>query len=427
MRIAFKLFGFVWALATSSLALAAEQAAPPAATAGSGRIVVAQMECGVCKASVQKCFSPCESMPKSPRRKECFDACKVKKSICASSCGGKPIDLNTTVQQEVSAEEARKQALGTRERLVSALPPDIGDVTAILDQQKADPAKAEEDRRTADAEPPAGLSKGKLAEFYARRGLAAGEIGRAEQAVADLRKSVDLAKGVDTETYKSALWDLGHAEGRIGRIKEAIAMREEYVKLPMRNGERLAKSCILAISYAGAGDLAKANARMKTAEDLLTTMHRADKKSRDKFGNIWLGRAKRAKGDIFMVEGRYGEAEQMFRDAIYLAELDIKRGEDEKYAAAARDQARMRLAEAMVRQNRLVEAEIEIRKVLLDTLARAGRYSTETPRVLTRFSQILVAQGRFAEAEKLAVAAIETMQAMAFPEESFRMVAAKVS
>ncbi|MEC9367489.1 MAG: CHAT domain-containing tetratricopeptide repeat protein [Pseudomonadota bacterium] len=367
-------------------------------------------------------------MSKSPGRKDCFQECKSKATSCKSACVGTPVNLDAAVRKDVTTDEARKAALDTRAALVSALPPSIGDITAILDEQKqADPKKAEEDRRVADSEAPKNLPKAKLADFYAKRGLAAGEIGRAQQSVDDLRKATELAKGASTDVYKTALWDLAHAEGKAGLSADSIAHREDYMKLPMQNGERLAKSAVVAVVYAGIGDIAKAHERMAVAEQLLAKLQSASASSRAKYGNVWLGRSKRAKGEIYMVEGRYKEAESLFRDALYLAEADLKRGEDEKFAAQVRDFCRRNIAQALHKQDRLVEAEVEIRRTLLDTLTRVGLYSTETPRVLSTFASILTAQGRYEEAQKLMQAGIDIMEKMAFPADSTRVVGAHIT
>src|ERR1700733_7046595 len=62
-----------------------------------------------------------------------------------------------------------------------APPRTIADITAILDQQKPDPAAVAANKAKADAEPPVGLSGSELAHFYSERGSAAGDLGRETQ------------------------------------------------------------------------------------------------------------------------------------------------------------------------------------------------------------------------------------------------------
>ncbi|MBL8654624.1 MAG: tetratricopeptide repeat protein, partial [Alphaproteobacteria bacterium] len=87
------------------------------------------------------------------------------------------------------------------------------------------------------------------------------------------------------------------------------------------------------------------------------------------------------------------------------------------------------LARALMRQGRLMEAEVEIRRALLSRLERFGRYSPETLQTLGTFADILLEQGRAAEAERLGRVALESFDTMKFdpassgPVRNLRIVA----
>ena len=93
----------------------------------------------------------------------------------------------------VSLEQAKMITAQFQGHGFTPPPRTIADITAILDQQKPDPEKAEANRRAADAEPPTGLSAGDLSRFLHNRGTAAMELGRATQAVSDLRQEIGRA------------------------------------------------------------------------------------------------------------------------------------------------------------------------------------------------------------------------------------------
>src|SRR5437763_8377336 len=64
-------------------------------------------------------------------------------------------------------------------------PRSIADITAVLDSDKPDPTKLARYTAQADAQPPAGASGSTLAKFYRDRAVAASQVGRAEQWIAD--------------------------------------------------------------------------------------------------------------------------------------------------------------------------------------------------------------------------------------------------
>jgi len=66
-------------------------------------------------------------------------------------------------------------------------PRSIADVTAVLDSDKPDPTKLGRYAAQADAQPPAGASGSTLAKFYRDRAVAASQVGRAEQWIAEQR------------------------------------------------------------------------------------------------------------------------------------------------------------------------------------------------------------------------------------------------
>ncbi len=418
------------------------QRLPPAVTAPQNGETwrIAQASCAVCGQRSRSCHAPCKRMNAGPRKGACHSSCRSKLARCKAHCRksakgkkrkrakAKPVNLSAQVRPRVSGRGARKLAIETRKSLVAALPPSIDDITAILDKQKlTDQNAAEKKRRLADAKAPKTKSKSRLAKFYAERGLAAGEIGRSQQAIDDLKKAVALAKRSNAELYKESLWDLASAQLRSGRIAEGMRNYEASLKVRMPNGQRLTRSAVVALARAQSGDIAGGERLMKTVESLLARASGFKASVRRKFWNVWLGRSKRAKGDIAFLKGNYALAESMYRDALYLVEKDLKRGADQKWGGYVRELCRMQLSSTLVRLGRMVEAETVVRKSLIDTLARVGRYSTETPRVLLRFAKVVAAQGRYAEAEELLAASIKTMQKMSFPNDSSRMVRANMA
>jgi hypothetical protein len=72
-----------------------------------------------------------------------------------------------------------------------APPRTTADITAILDQEKPDPAKAAKVRGDADATPPPSLNDDRgLAQFYFARAQARAGVGRNVEAIADCEQAI---------------------------------------------------------------------------------------------------------------------------------------------------------------------------------------------------------------------------------------------
>ena len=95
----------------------------------------------------------------------------------------------------LSLEEA-KQITATFEGSSFVPPPrTIGDITAILDEQRvADPEEVARRIATADKVPPENPDPQVQAAFYMHRGRSAKEIGRMEQRLQDLRTALSYAE-----------------------------------------------------------------------------------------------------------------------------------------------------------------------------------------------------------------------------------------
>jgi tetratricopeptide (TPR) repeat protein len=118
---------------------------------------------------------------------------------------------------------------------VSFVPPPrtIADITAILDRQKPDAAKLAENRAAADAQPPAGAAPAALAEFYFKRGLAATELGRTQQRLADFKQAADLAQkaSLPPATQSLYLQRLTFAHDAAGDYQGALNVLRERQRL----------------------------------------------------------------------------------------------------------------------------------------------------------------------------------------------------
>lgn len=80
------------------------------------------------------------------------------------------------------------------ERLVVPSPPTIADITAILDKEKPDPKVIAQLHAAADADPPSGAERVRLAQFHYDRCQARFLLGESRNAIADCERAVQLGK-----------------------------------------------------------------------------------------------------------------------------------------------------------------------------------------------------------------------------------------
>ena len=286
-------------------------------------------------------------------------------------------------------------------------PRTINDITAILDQEKPDPEKIARLTKIADAKPGAGLSGSERVAFFYRRGRAAGELGRLQQWIGDLRKAFGLTKKHGGPTANIAR-DLVSAELAAGNLRDGLkaARRRFKATKSEKGGRRLSSLAVLVRTLIQTGQI-------EEAEKFLGIMQRiagnlparipADKRSTAE------GFVADAESRFFLLTGKTRKAEKSLDEAIAGTRISLEK--------SAGDEGRVntlenrlgglmrRKAGMLRRRGRMAEAEVLVRQVLLSTLARQGKYTPNTGRTLNALQNIVFAQGRYAEAEKLSRAA----------------------
>ena len=313
-----------------------------------------------------------------------------------------------------------------------APPRTILDITAILDQQKPDPGIIAKRRAEAEAQPPENASPTDLVDFYWRRGIAADLIGRLVQKRDDEAEAVRIGRDANVEILRP-LQELALAEMRLGNSKQAFALhlqRIQEAKARNRQVDATIAYAHLVQASVNAGDLQKAREYLGEAERSLGLL--TNFRDWPIVGDAWRGQVMRAQGSLAEAEGRYGEAEKYFRDALAMSDRMVEKAPmvarlgmaHPSIFEQAREFALYDLAENLMKQRRLVEGEVEARRALLSQLKRRGKYSVDTAIGIGRLGRILLIQGRSAEAQRLFEAAIEVFRETANENNSPNIVVA---
>jgi CHAT domain-containing protein len=332
----------------------------------------------------------------------------------------------------VSLEQAKLITANFSKQGFVAPPRTVNDILALLEQEKPDPARALKLQQSADAQPDAGLAGIRLARFYADRGQAAAALGRTNQQIEDLSKAVDLAQASKEGFDVSRLMQmLSYAHGRAGNRAEAIRVRKEQQKLhestSTQQGRLFGVYSSMISMLADQGDLQEAKTYLETMQQLLTQSRNWGKGQPYALsGVIWEAQSLTAQAAVAEKEGKWAEAENLRRSEMeWIAKILSSPDPDWQRFSINRDQALRALSRLLLRQNRAVEAEIEARRALLNTLKEYGRYAPETAESLITLTNAVAHQGRYADAEKLALAVIDIYQRTGHGRTSWSLAAAR--
>lgn len=322
----------------------------------------------------------------------------------------------------VSLQQARQITAEFQGQGFRPPPRTISDIAAILDQQKPDPAKVAAAVAKADAPEPANQKGADLAAFLYQRGLAAGELGRTLQRRNDIKRAYELAQapgsGVSAQLTTRYLEQLGLAEQFAGNLRTALELRQKVAE-SSGGGQRIASLSQIVNAAVPLGDLALARQQIPKMESALNEIRNNPRAPQWVAANSE-GFLRRSQATVAAEGGQYAEAERLYRLAMQLNERNIR--DEANITAQAnlpRDNFtriamlnRAQLAGVLARQGRLLEAEVEMRSALLQSLSMTGRYSSETTNIVMGLAGVIFEQGRYAESERLARVAFETLDTM---------------
>ena len=359
-------------------------------------------------------------------RPTCFDKAKPKVQACVQAAMEKSLP-----KAAAKPEEAPTAADIARVAPVSLVAPPrtVSDITAILDQQKPDPARTEQLRTTADAAVPDNLKGLQLAEFHYKRGQARAQLGRNEEALADAELAVSHGKGAD---YHAVL----------SRYEQFLMRRLRDAGQHKRANEIVARQ-LAAFSTKGKGRLyglnfgflsaAIRNGDINAAEGYAARNRAmfAEDRRRPSFpiyGANWQAYVHDGDARVAEARGQHAEAEANYRKAAasyleslkYLAQWESKPPEGEVERAA--DWALALEGRVKVRQGRVGEGEADVRRALLNRLSKSGKYHVDTAGVLSVLVFVVQEQGRYQDAEQLQRQVIDIYTGLGYPAEAGVMV-----
>ena len=306
---------------------------------------------------------------------------------------------------KMSLEEAKKVTLSISGTSAFVPPPrKIDDITAILEQPgQFDRTITERLKNEADAVPP----KNANSIFYHERGEAARQLGRPKQALADLREALRLSEEAGIQDPRLLL-HLSVVERNIGNFNRAVELLEEAVRTDAVPSvyEQLVETYLLM------GDLEKARNTAKNGKTYCAT---SPKRRNIRFVQFCDIAEAGMEAAILEAQAKFVEAENYRRQYIKLVQ-DVK----DDFPSWSIN-VRLQLAINLMSQERYVEAEVEAREALKESLGHAGKDSLFTARVIGTLANVLRAEGRLPEAEKLSLLTLNALKSSGVSNDSRNM------
>lgn len=300
---------------------------------------------------------------------------------------------------------------------IVAPPRNVDDIFALLDRYTVDPTIAQKGLVSRAARTlPITNDKTELANFYLSRAIANGTLGHGEMYRSDLRLAMENAPP-NSQLYYRIRQRIAREEIANGSLVRSLRLFEETVRTMPSNyiAMRMVAHGHLSTIHRELGDYASGRAELAKIEQVI-----AERKSALELQHVDRAILEGARGDQYEAEGKLVEAERARRLAI--KEMDthipvnrqrIAAGQfasTEGEAQSAREAFLLSLARNLALQGKLVEAEVVLRDALGEILKRVRRYHPRTGLALRHFADIVLQQGRYREAERLAIAAIDIAQ-----------------
>ena len=313
-----------------------------------------------------------------------------------------------------------------------APPRTIADITAILDREKPDPAAIAKLQADAHKTPPTGASRAALAQFYFDRGNAHALLGQVNDAISDAQKAVELGQGAADFNHlgryrqflASQLWTAGEA-------KKALQVTFAHIREADRQGPERAHlfgfQRATALMLIQTGDLAQAENYVRRNQALLQEVRSSPipgwRAAYPRYRNTWEADVEMGRAFIFEARGQLQDAEAAYVRAEALKRASLK-DVPNWHAPPPKDDIAFwsdglvrAIARSKMRQGRLAEAEADARRALLARLSVQGKYHARTPSFIVGLADILIAQGRFSEAEKLIRVSLEIQSTLAIADD----------
>jgi tetratricopeptide (TPR) repeat protein len=282
-----------------------------------------------------------------------------------------------------------------------APPRTIADITAVLDNEKPDPATLAKLKADADSEPGKQAS---LADFYLERGTARSLLGRSTEALADGEKALAAALASGDGFFSQRIRQFNAIQKlALGDIKGALQIAQFMITDANRpgqkgylfNAQRMAANILVQM-----GDIPQAEGYLRRSTALLLEARTSGSPGwRTNYpikGRAWEGDVEGTRALIFEARGQFREAEAAYAKArewklawIPDAKTLVHNSPESQIRGAA-DGDLLAVGRMKAKQGRLAEAEVDVRSALQSRLKAQGKYNPQTTGYVKGLANILI-------------------------------------
>ena len=318
---------------------------------------------------------------------------------------------------------------------IKAPPRDIKDILRLVEQTKPDLAVVERAKKVVATPIPSSQDNEVLNHFYTRRSAAFEDLGNTGEALKSLEMAVNQYPSTNPRLHLNDLINLSVLENSVGQQSKAIALIQkaqsyQLSALPNLSGFQMTMGRLLLTYYANSGNFEAAKKTLETMDATLSNLKRS--RGYMEYGSIWEASYESARGIYFSGQGQWLESERSLRKTLHLLEAQYQKvknssskidvvGDENRSATDASNNPRvyvtqisnreLNLANVLLRQRKLTDAEFYARKSITLSLSSFGSNSIEVARGLRSLAVIVNEQGRYPEAVLLSKAALTTVKA----------------
>lgn len=318
---------------------------------------------------------------------------------------------------------------------IKAPPRDVKDILRLVEQTKPDLAVVERAKKIVAIPAPTNQDNEGLNHFYRRRSAAFEDLGNTNEALKSMEMAVNKHPSTNPKFHLEDLIGLSVLESSIGNQSTAIthiqrAQAYQLSALPNSSGYQMTMGRLLTSYYANSGNFEAAKKSLETLENTLNSLRRA--RGFTTYGSMWEASYESARGIYFSSQGQWVESERSLRKTLHLLEAQYDKvknsankidvvGDETRSSTDSSNNPRiyisqisnreLNLANVLLRQRKLIDAEFYARKSITLSLSSFGSNSIEVGRGLRSLAVIVNEQGRYPEAVLLSKVALSTVKA----------------